>query len=245
MGIERLDNKEFHREPLTDPDVSCGGDTSCPGEDWDARRCGPGGEIGAAGLPEELEADLRASVERFRKRQLVAASLLVLLSGAMMLAGLLSSGGYTEELAAGRRGLSLVGFLRIGGAAMLALGLIAVAVVLRRAAVRRRVLEAAVGRPQEVAWVFLESVGILDYGGDSGLVLRPHLQLRDGTHAWFQVSKGRAREVFEFYERENPTVCLGYSRELRKRLKSDPEGLSLNPVRTREVKHSRVTFIPF
>lgn len=140
------------------------------------------------------------------------------------------------------KGLLLPDFLRYGGIALAALAVVALFMILGSASRRRRVLEAAALRPEEVARVYLEKIGLLRTGSP-GLAPRPHIYLRDGTHAWFQVEGKTAREIFRFYGRDCPGVCLGYEPGVKRRLRADPQGLVREPVRSDKVKETRVTYL--
>ncbi|WP_287154482.1 hypothetical protein [Candidatus Solincola tengchongensis] len=192
-------------------------------------------------LPEGLAAELGASVGKFKTRQLVTSAFLFA-AGATMLALSWPAASGNWGTVEGEKGITLAQFFRYGGILLAVLALVAVAVIVSNATRRRKVLEAATGRPEEVAWVYLERI-LLPGMGESGLALRPHIQLRDGTHAWFQVNRSAAEEVLEFYERESPGVCLGYERGLRRRLRRDPEGLARDPVRTDKVKVTHITYL--
>lgn len=198
-------------------------------------------EKAAPPLPEELRMELAESTAKYKKRQLIASVSLFIIGVAMLLPTLLPATRDSEALTKSDGGVSLLNFLRFGGAFFLFMWALVLFVVPHKATSRRRVLDAASQRPREVAWVYLESVGLLEQ--ENVLALRPHLWLKDGTHAWYQVGEKTAQQVFSFYEDNCPWVSLGYDKKVRRRLRADPDSLARNPVRSREVKKSTISYL--
>ncbi len=192
----------------------------------------------AAFLPEHLVKMLRESYGRFRKRQLFA-SLLLLSGGAAMLAGgLLASPPKTEE-----PGLDAVTFLRFCGPVLILLWLLSVFLIIRNASRRRKVVEVLERDPSALVWFYLEDIELGVGGSNANLALRPHFNLADGTHVWFQINRNAARQMFEYLERHREDLSLGYSRELKRRFRRDPRSLAATPERSRQVLRSRISYV--
>ncbi len=192
-------------------------------------------------LPIKVRRELEECIAKFRKRQLVALSLLFAAGVGMLLLTLLPAARNSETLTSSDRGITLISFLRYAGALIVALGVFGMFKVRRTARRRRLILDTLTQRPQELAWLYLEEISFFTPGG--AFAVRPHLHLRDGTHAFFPVSRAAAEALFAVYEREFPWMCLGYEPGLRRRLRRDPDALAADPVRSRKSKKSVLRYI--
>ncbi len=189
-----------------------------------------------AAFPEGLLGALRESAVKFRRRQLAASFFLLAAGATMLIAGLLSSPGGDAE-----KGMDAVTFLRYCGAALILSWLLSVFLITRNARSRMRVVESLERDTSALVWFYLEEITTAP--GGVNLALRPHFNLADGTHAWFQVEKGTAREIFQHLEKNREDLSLGYSHELKRRFRSDPRSLAVSPERSEEVLRRRLTYL--
>jgi len=190
-------------------------------------------------LPPETLALLEGSVGKYGRRQRIAA---VCLSAAGLIAfGLSFIQPISSRLAREGTGASPLSVLRYGGLLFLALGLLALFLVSRNARRRRRVLSTLVEQSSEVAWVFQEELDIEDYRPD---VVRTHICLSDGTHAWFQTDRLEGAGVFECFRERFERISLGYDPELERMYRRDPGALRRERARTDERRTGRLRY-PF
>ncbi|NPV59940.1 MAG: hypothetical protein HPY75_09780 [Actinobacteria bacterium] len=192
---------------------------------------------GDAALPQDLMGALRESYTKFKRRQLVASFFLLAVGAAMLTGGLTASPGDGSE-----KGLDAVTFLRYCGATFILLWLLSVFLITRNASLRRKAVESMERDPSSLVWFFLEDIAMFGTGAVK-LALRPHFNLADGTHAWFQVDKKTARKILEYLAENRADISLGYGTELRKRFRKDPRSLASAPTRSEEMLRRRLTFL--
>lgn len=192
---------------------------------------------GDAALPQDLIDALRESYTKFKGRQLVASFFLLAVGAAMLASGLAASPRDGSE-----KGLDAVTFLRYCGATFILLWLLSVFLITRNASLRKKVVESMERDPSSLVWFFLEDIGLFGTGTVK-VALRPHFNLADGTHAWFQVDKKTARNMLKHLAENRADISLGYGTELRKRFREDPRSLASAPVRSEEMLRRRLTFL--
>ncbi len=192
--------------------------------------------MGEPALPENLMETLRDSYGKFRKRQLYASSLLLLIGAGMLAGSIFVSDQTTQE------GVGPASFLRYCGIAFLLAWMMAVFLITRNASLRKRVVEALENDSSSLVWFYLEDIRV-EAGISAALALRPHFNLADGTHAWFQVPRKRAQLMYEHLAQHRTDLSLGYSRELKRRFRKDPRSLAEAPERSGEVLRRSLNYI--
>lgn len=109
----------------------------------------------------------------------------------------------------------------------------------------RRILKVLVNQPDDLVWIYTQvTTGSVRAPGTSigvGVYYHVHFNLLDGTSAKVWLKQPDADRLFQLLMQEFPDLTYGYSEEIKKMYKDDPQYLKNNPQRVIDEKKSHVS----